>query len=93
MAARLSAERAERLLVEQRDRRPGKALVDHQPDRVRADVDDRERPAAAAALGGAALSAGVAHAGWISPMAQLQAVTPFFLRALPRPDRLGLVMK
>ena len=38
-----AAESADRLLVEQRDRRPAQALVDDQPDRVGADVDDRER--------------------------------------------------
>ena len=36
-----AAEPAQHLLVEQRRRRPAGILVDDQPDRVRADIDDR----------------------------------------------------
>ena len=39
----LAAEAGERLLVEQRRRAAGQALVDHEAHRVRADVDDRDR--------------------------------------------------
>src|SRR5262245_1666649 len=49
----LAAEPGEHLLVEDRGRAPGEALVDHEPHRVRADVDDADRRSVIeAALGG-----------------------------------------
>ena len=41
----VAAEPAQELLVVERRRRPGQALVDDEAHRVRADVDDRHRPA------------------------------------------------
>ena len=39
----LAAEARQHLLVEDRGRAAGEALVDHEPHRVRADIDDRDR--------------------------------------------------
>ena len=84
-----AAERAERLLVVQRDRCPGQALVDDEPDRVGADVDDgegagRHRPRS---MSGHQRGARSRAAG------ELLAARPASCKALPRPERLGLVMK
>ncbi len=43
VSASPSARRAERFFIEARHRRAAKLIVDHEPDRVRADVDDRVR--------------------------------------------------
>ena len=92
------AERAQRFLVEQRDRRPAQPLVDHEPDRVRADVDDaRTGPADRPPRGVRPRSRGSprAHAAWVSPgVGEMQAGgRPSSSRRCRGRTGSGLVMK
>ena len=109
----LAAEPAQRLLVEQRRRAAGEPLVDHEPHRVRADVDDGDRRTVVKAslrVVGGRFIVSRNLSGW--PVANYRFGTadhcrtlPVHLRSgrrnrgtdslgdLPRPDRLGLVMK
>ena len=89
-----AAEAGQHLFVEQHGRRARQPLIDDETDRVRPDVDDRQRSAVLAA--GPAMQ--ISH--------QLAAASAFLRRlnwamrlgacdfsASPRPERLGLVMK
>ena len=92
------AERAQRFLVEQGDRRPAQPLVDHR-GRIEFEPMSTTREAAARSDRLLHVAAGPdwqrpAHAATVSARRPSWSLaTPFFFSALPRPDRLGLVMK
>ena len=77
----VAAEGADRALVEHRLRRPRPAVIDDEPDRIGADVDDPDR------------LAGLRRRASAGPGDQPGSRAPPLRSALPRPDRLGLVMK
>ena len=88
----LAAEAGQRLFVEQRRRTAGDALVDHEAHRVRTDVDDR-RPAAHSRAGPAPRDRRPRRASQARSVRRVRLRGDDSLSDLPRPDRLGLVMK
>ena len=105
VAAEPAAEAAEHLLVEQQQRRARQAVEDDETDRIRSDIDDADAPFPRASWPRASrrrafLPHGAARRRILDPATRRQAFLKSskgafldFLSALPRPERLGLVMK
>src|SRR3546814_11300970 len=92
----IAPQAAEHLLVEHRHRRSGEAVVDDQPDRVGTEVDHadplRDVPSDRSDQEGRSRHwTTVLNYFWIFRISR--GARPGSLSALPRPDRLGLVMK
>ena len=86
-----AAEAAHRLLVEDRRRAAGQPLIDDEADRVRPDIDGRDRRALAdPALREVGIGRGSRAQ---APLRVRRLFGDECLRDFPRPDRLGLVMK
>ena len=89
-----SAQTAQGFFIEHRDWHTATMFIHHHPHRVGADVDDRHprRGGLALAVGdkGQSRTVAKAHGRWSPGPAPS---SPFCLSALPRPDRLGLIMK
>ena len=94
-AARRQAatEAAQLLLVKERRGGAGEPLVDDQADGVGADVDDRNRPAAVETPGRARDDGQCVIQNYAPRPRRRPGGLGAIFTALPRPDRLGLVMK
>ena len=89
----LAAEAGQHLFVEDRRRRARQPLVDDEADRVRADIDDGDRrPVVEPALG--RIGRSIASSAYApSTRRRIRLRGDDSLSDLPRPDRLGFVMK
>ena len=91
--ADLAAEAAQNLLVEDRRRAPDRALVDDEPHRVRADVDDADRLESRLRPNSPCSRSTQPCLSVSCSLARLKRRGKLSFSDCPRPDRLGLVMK